>query len=83
VVPPECLGELGWLAVADTSRNLPHSQAIVRKELSGLSHSHGCEVIPECGFPDFRESALKLSTRGSNALSNVVQLKIMAVLGLD
>jgi hypothetical protein len=79
----ECLRKLGWLAVTDASGDLTNSEPVFLKEFSGLIHTNAREVVPESRLAHLGECPLELPTGRCNPSSDLIKLKVFAVLGLD
>src|SRR4051794_22956242 len=58
---PECLGELGRLAVADSARDLADGEALVDEQVGGPVHPHAGQVLAERRVADLRVRPLQLA----------------------
>src|SRR3954453_841586 len=76
VVPPERLGELGGLAVADPPRYLTYGQRVVVEQQRGLLHAHPGEGPAEGRVAHLGVGALELPARGGHAPGDVVEGEI-------
>ncbi len=83
MLPTECLGELGGLAVPDTMGDFTHGHAPREEKFGGAVHADGRQMLPKRRMADLVVGALELAAGRGDAVGDVIERKLGRVFGLD